>query len=698
MYVRITGKRALFARPEMRAERYSYEVITPSAAVGLLRCIYWKPEMKYVIQNIYTYKVPGYEVIKTNDTTLKPTAKQVLSSDGFYAKEYQTSRTAVILTDVEYVVEFSIKLTGTGTAVDDSIGKHETIFTRRIKKGQFFEVPHLGAKEFPAEVELLDTVPESPFHGVKDLGLMLHHMDFDKTVPAPVWFHAVMRDGKIDTFSPEVFHTEGIRHGWVFQELCTQYKRKEEEYGLPPFGYSREKIFFVATINEAGRMVSFEPIHTDEKGKILPVFLNVPAGVKGRTSGIKANFLWDVPAYAVGWMAKGKDCSDKFRAFKKKALEILDGETLEETAFLNYLKNGPDMTLIEPYAKEMELSRKIVFRLEGHDRYIHDNDIIKEKWKSYHKCTMGGTRGICMVSGNEDVIAELHPMITGVANTKQNNGKLVSIDRNNGKTFESYGAGKCLSESTAMGEVTCHEYSVILNYYLSSPKHRVIINGITFVFWSESDDPSLIDKIRYFLTGGREDRPEKTCWTGEKFYILGLAPNVSGGIRIGVRYFCEFVDRKNNGILNFARRLESLYSSNTMQQDWEFMKEWEGLEVSKKSNGMLLGELFAVLDKIQMDAVESTKLGRTSIAYRYMDCAKRTPARCMNRLVSNSYAHTKKTDKYGLGRRRDELIDQIGEEGFPEKLTPYEQSMFQLGFVRQRKAFYQKKEKTEKEN
>lgn len=697
MFIKVSGPFALFARPEMRAERYSYDILTPSAAQGILKSIYWKPEMRYLIHRIYTYKEPGHTVIKTNDSSFKPTGKQILSGKPMKTggADYRISRSAVVLTDVEYGIEFSIALTAKEPPSErNHIGKHVQIFRKRMERGAFFRMPCLGAKEFPAEVELLDTIPESPLKGEQDLGMMFHHYDYHTKKPEAHWFHAVVKDGVMDVRYPNA--EERPKAGWVFGDLIRQYEIKQQEYNLPEFGYSQEAITFEAVINEKGCLTAFQPIREDRK----PVTMIVPEAVKGRTSGIKANFLWDVPAYAVGYPAKGQDSTEKFKAFGRKIQDVLNKGTIspEEQAILNYVQQMPDTRWFKGYEKELEQSRKVVFRLEGNTHYMHENENIKEKWYQYYDDSLSGPEGNCMVTGHLDRLAELHPFIVGVKGTKMNHAKLVSIDRNNGKTFECYGASESLSESTPIGERTAFEYAAMLNYYLSRPDHRVVVGDTTFVFWSKRDTPGLIAKIKYLLSGYPEDCPEDFYLYHETFTILGLKPNAQNGIRIGVRYYRTFTDDSCwKSLRSFCQEIEKDYRGTSRKLDWEFIYKWEEECVERnetKTQGYLLGELFAVLDKAQKDAVPSTQRNRTSLVYQYLDIAKRRPSRIMDRLVTKSYHHTQKKD-YGLSRQRSELIQALSAFSpiYPKRLSADEQAQFQLGYEVRTKQLYEKMRK-----
>ncbi len=206
----IWGDNACFTRPEMKVERVSYDVITPSAARGILEAIHWKPAIQWVIDEIQVLEPVRFESIRRNEVASKISARNVTSAmnkgstENLYmlvdeGKERQ-QRAATILRNVGYIIEAHFELTDKAGG-DDNEGKHLEMFNRRARKGQCFHHPYLGTREFPAEFTLLEngTLPKSNLpenDRDKDLGWMLHDIDFadDNT---PHFFRAVMEDGVI---------------------------------------------------------------------------------------------------------------------------------------------------------------------------------------------------------------------------------------------------------------------------------------------------------------------------------------------------------------------------------------------------------------------------------------------------------------------------------------------------------------------
>lgn len=205
----VWGERACFTRPEMKVERVSYDVITPSAARGVLDAIHWKPAIRWSVDRIHVLRPIRFESIRRNEVggKLSPAsvtkAMKAGSTAGLvtHVDEDRQQRAATILRDVAYVIDAHFDLTA-AAGPDDSIGKHLDTFNRRARKGQCFQMPCMGVREFPAHFKLLEegqTMPErdASLDGEHDLGWMLHDIDFGHGI-TPRFFRARMVDGVID--------------------------------------------------------------------------------------------------------------------------------------------------------------------------------------------------------------------------------------------------------------------------------------------------------------------------------------------------------------------------------------------------------------------------------------------------------------------------------------------------------------------
>jgi CRISPR-associated protein Cas5d len=193
----------------MKVERVSYDTITPSAARGILEAIHWKPAIRWTVDRIHVLKPIRFESIRRNEVGGKLSSASVAkamkagSTAGLanVVDEDRQQRAATILRDVSYVIEAHFDLTAKA-GPDDSVGKHLDIFNRRARKGQCFQMPCMGVREFPADFRLLESEEAVPaiddsLRAVRELGWMLHDIDFDQGM-APRFFRARMVDGVIE--------------------------------------------------------------------------------------------------------------------------------------------------------------------------------------------------------------------------------------------------------------------------------------------------------------------------------------------------------------------------------------------------------------------------------------------------------------------------------------------------------------------
>lgn len=208
----VSGDYALFSRPEMKVERVSYDVPTPSALVGLISSVYWHPGVKYIIDKIVVYNPISFVNIRRNEVKEK-----LLPSDVFKqmqgkkedisidASEVRTQRASMLLKNVKYGVEFHFELTSKAAEESLTPEKCYNILLRRLRKGQFYCQPCLGCREFPAVVELAETLDNSTLSGDVDLGYMLYELRYktDENGKStdnadPVFYRPHMINGEID--------------------------------------------------------------------------------------------------------------------------------------------------------------------------------------------------------------------------------------------------------------------------------------------------------------------------------------------------------------------------------------------------------------------------------------------------------------------------------------------------------------------
>lgn len=205
--VEVWGEYACFSRPEMKVERVSYDVMTPSAARGLLEAIYWHPGMRWVIDRIRVVNPIRFTNIRRNEVkkkiardTVRKAANNGQAPKPIVTAECRTQRATMALRDVRYVIEAHFEMTEKATPTDNE-GKFTDIMRRRLEKGQFYHQPCFGTREFIAYFKPCDAIHECPeeLRGERDLGWMLLDMDYsDRSNIKPMFFRAVLRDGVLD--------------------------------------------------------------------------------------------------------------------------------------------------------------------------------------------------------------------------------------------------------------------------------------------------------------------------------------------------------------------------------------------------------------------------------------------------------------------------------------------------------------------
>ena len=201
----VTGDYACFTRPEMKAERVSYDCITPSAARGIIEAIHWKPALRWIIDKIHVLNPVRFDSVRRNEVESKLGVNTITSAmkSGsplhLLVEDNRQQRASLLLRDVAYVIEAHFEMTeraGEG----DNPGKHLDIFNRRARSGQCFHQPCLGCREFAANFSLIEpdaALPVSAIKGEKDLGWMLYDIDFADGM-TPLFYRPTMVDGVID--------------------------------------------------------------------------------------------------------------------------------------------------------------------------------------------------------------------------------------------------------------------------------------------------------------------------------------------------------------------------------------------------------------------------------------------------------------------------------------------------------------------
>ncbi len=222
----VSGDYALFSRPEMKTERVSYDVITPSAARGILEAIYWKPQIRWVVDEIRVLNEIRFVNIRRNEigatipvkggSGVNAMMKAGKGNLAFAVDENRQQRASLLLKEVRYwitahfeILEARTEAGGPEMPLNAVAGKHLDMFKRRARSGQVFHQPYFGCREFPVRFRLVEEGEAPPVHheslrGERDLGFMLHDIEFDQDPKTkrvrsttPHFFRAAMHDGVI---------------------------------------------------------------------------------------------------------------------------------------------------------------------------------------------------------------------------------------------------------------------------------------------------------------------------------------------------------------------------------------------------------------------------------------------------------------------------------------------------------------------
>jgi CRISPR-associated protein Cas5d len=204
----VRGDFACFTRPEMKVERVSYDVITPSAARALFECILWKPAVRWQVRCIELLAPVRWVNLRRNEVKSKVSVASVSAAMagatgvGIYADEpdERVQRAGLFLRDVAYRVHAQLQVRADRQDPEPA-QKFFVMFERRARAGQWVNQPYLGCREFDARIRLVEDLAAEPpaLPETRDLGWMLHDMDFtNEADPQPVFFRAQMTGGVIE--------------------------------------------------------------------------------------------------------------------------------------------------------------------------------------------------------------------------------------------------------------------------------------------------------------------------------------------------------------------------------------------------------------------------------------------------------------------------------------------------------------------
>ncbi len=204
--LQVSGPFACFTRPEMKVERVSYDVMTPSAARSVFEAILWKPQICWRVHRIEVLKPIRFMNLRRNEVSAVVSTRnvqQAMASGrgdvGLYIEDERQQRAGYFLRDVAYRIHAELAL-NPGKPSPDPLAKYTEMFARRASKGQCVNQPYLGCREFAADVQLVNTAEgiPAPITDTRELGWMLHDLDFTHpSDPQPRFYNARMQAGVV---------------------------------------------------------------------------------------------------------------------------------------------------------------------------------------------------------------------------------------------------------------------------------------------------------------------------------------------------------------------------------------------------------------------------------------------------------------------------------------------------------------------
>lgn len=410
----------------------------------------------------------------------------------------------------------------------------------------------------------------------------------------------------------------------ILQALTDYYERQAREpaSGIPPFGFSEQKISFCAVLSKMGELAGIVDLRENESGKLRPKRITVPAAVI-RTGNPLANFLWDNTGYVLGAGSHEKLTSDPERfvryfdvflaLHREIAAETRDGGINALVAFLEKWSpsRAPSLSGWQAISDS-----NLVFRLEEDSEYLHERPMLREAWLRRFESGFDGPTAWCLVTGEKKSVAVLHPPIKGASSVQ---APLVSFNEN---AYESYGKSKSIN--APVSEHAAFAYSTALNHLLrAGSRQRIRIGDATTVFWAERstkaedllaalfnpsleantedpgeplDDPATTALVREVLKAAKEGRPlgevDASLDSDARFYVLGLSPNKA---RLAVRFWN--VSTFGQLVLHLGRHYRAMEVERQFEGDpeyppfWQILLETAALRKNKNVPPLLAGAL-----------------------------------------------------------------------------------------------------------
>jgi len=377
----------------------------------------------------------------------------------------------------------------------------------------------------------------------------------------------------------------------ILQRLCEYYDiiDADPEVAIAQEGFAPQKVTFEIVLSRDGGVAAINDLRSSDGNRKVPRSLRLP--FEGRTSGVKAMFLWDKAEYLLGYLApefrdppSGESESDDKKRLKKidRVLKCFEASKETHLGFADLIDDDGYAIVCNFYsswepaklsAEQRELIDELgtgfgVFRIDGEREFVHDASQLCQFW-SHHQACDGADEmsGICLVTGNYTPLARLHSSIKGVRDAQSSGASIVSFNKS---AFESF--GKSQSFNSPVSQQAAFKYTTALNHLLDRKNNRMIqIGDATCVFWSEANDHIAEDVFSFGLDPERFEDESRAAAIGKvlsqavdgnavlpepgaAFHVLGLSPNAS---RLSIRFWIsgsaiEMVNR----VAEHQRRLE----------------------------------------------------------------------------------------------------------------------------------------------
>ena len=594
----------------------------------------------------------------------------------------------------------------------------------------------------------------------------------------------------------------------ILQELVRYYERLAKQgVQLPKAGFSSENIHFALVLDRDGNFVQIDDLRTEGQKTPTPIKKLVP--FLKRTSGITPYFLWDKAEYVFGVVPKDKEeikkeksagdwnniawkintkSTEKFNSFKEKHCKAMkEAPDAHLAALVNFLTAWtPDrFSEFGDICNEL-VNGNVVVQILGSNSYLHEQPNLQAYWERL----LGdpeAEKGICLVTGQPELYAQLHAGIKGVPGAQSSGAPVISYNK---ESFCSYNrTTRDQAKSSSIGQYAASAYTAVLNYLLQfESRQKIQIADATTLFWGEKDDSfnplfrlgltsqdddGSYEKLQVFLSRVRKGELPDDIDGKQRFYILGLSPNAA---RLSVRFW--YANTIENISRQFAKHFDQLAIVRQSDKQHLYPGLWwllvetaaqhktanippnltgpfmmailkgtpypmsllsillERLRVEKDPNyykcalikailirnyrkevsvslnrerndeAYVLGRLFAVLEKIQLDSItkqqeeknskpsNSRKINAT-IMDKYFASASVNPSVTFPLLLRLSNYHQKKlrSEKPGLAiNRQKEMQEIMGMlSAFPKTLTLEDQGMFVIGYYHQYQSFFEKR-------